>query len=163
MEFTHSLHYPVTIDVLIQTLTDPEFIAFRFEQLSASATTQLRTPDATGRQLVTTQALIPAMELPSAIRGFLPPEVKMTLVDAFTPQPDGSWNIESEVSFSSLPVSVNAQSRLVEKSGECERQVNGNVRVTIPFFGRKAEAAAIEHLDMLGSAELSAIEKWLSR
>lgn len=162
MEFSRSLRYPVDIEALIAVLTNTDFIQSRFEEYGAKAEVEAFAPDANRQQLIRTHIVLPSMLVPSSIRGFLPPELKISFNETFINQQDGTWKIDTDIKIASLPVSAKATSTLSPEGAETVREISGDLRVKIPFFGKKAEAGAIEYADLLFEMERKAVTRWLA-
>lgn len=162
MDFTRSLRYTTTVETLMAVLTNEEFVKNRFQALGATADVTVHTDPTSGSITFQTTAAIPSMKLPSAVRGFFPPELKLGLLEKYTPVVDGTWSVHTQASLATPPVELVVESRITEEEAHAVRAASGSITIKVPFFGKKAEAMAVENIDHIAAAEIESVKRWLA-
>lgn len=163
MQITKSLTYPIPTARLVEVLTNPEFIRSRFAHFSISPEIEVTSDSSQAdvRKLLV-KAEIPRSLFPNSVHGFLPSTIKATLTETFVPTTEGEgWNVSTVLDLASLPVTAQATSSLAPTSEGSLREVDAEVKVAIPFFGRTIEKALAAHIDAASELEVDSVVQWV--
>lgn len=162
MEFQHTIMYPADHDQLINIMSTPQFLTSRFADHGATCSVTALEPENGQTWRYETKASIPNSEFPDSVRGFLPLEIHLHLEESLSVDEDGTSRIDSVFSFEKLPVQAHASSLLRNAGSQTQRDIRGDVRVKIPFFGKKVEEEIVKNLHRIFDAEVHAVEKALN-
>lgn len=161
MEFQQTIIYPTNYDHLVTIMSTPQFLVSRFADHGATCHVDTLEPENEQIWRYETRASIPNSEFPDSVRGFLPLEIHLRLRESLSVDDDGTAHIDSVFSFEKLPIEAHASSILRSAGSQTQRDVHGEVKVKIPFFGKKVEAEIIKNLHRIFDAEIHAVEKAL--
>lgn len=185
MHITHSLTYPLSPAILVDVLTDPAFIESRFSCLDVQPHITVEHVPQDGCRLVRTECHITSQALPANLRHFTPDSLTVVAEENYTPEGDERWNVSTSVKVHGLPIDATIQS-VIEPykaddfspnsgfplamnnpsssgtQGGARQQIEGNLRVNIPFFGRKVEAVLAENVARIAEKQLRDVRDWAS-
>lgn len=165
-EFQLEVQYPSSPEQVWAMLTNPDFLQFRFRQMSAFlGEVQVEKADSDifiSRATLKTRAW---QEL-GKYAHLLPEELAIEIVETWAENPtvpliaEGSF----QVNIASIPVTIKADSQLKnsENNGqETVRNLSGKLEVKLPFIGGKVEREILSRMQLLASAEEGAAASWL--
>ncbi len=69
----------------------------------------------------------------------------------------------SPSSVTTLPVSAEATSTLSADGAHTQRELQGQISVNIPFFGRKVESLLARYVTDAAQAEVDSVRQWIVR
>lgn len=163
MKFDSTVRYPGDLASTTALLLDPGYLDFRLRKMGVEVVEQsVETRD--GAPRLSVRATVPSEMVPATYRRFVPPRLKLHLVEVWQPQagdrsPTGTLTVEVE----GLPARAAASFRLDAVDEGTERVYSGDVTASIPLVGRKLESAAVAALDRVVRAEQRAAAEYLAR
>lgn len=165
-EFQLEVQYPSSPEQVWAMLTNPDFLKFRFRQMSAFlGEVQVEKADS---DIYISRATLKArawQEL-GKYAHLLPEELAIEIVETWVENPavpliaEGSF----QVNIASIPVTIKADSQLKhsENNGqETVRNLSGKLEVKLPFIGGKVEREILSRMHFLARAEEDAAASWL--
>lgn len=157
---------PLTTE--LRFAANPEVVYQMLQKLSYLELKVAGTPDATfnvsnqGNTSTITVTRNWVGELPAMAKTFLGDEVVIVEEQVWQPlQANGSATADLNVSIEGAPVKVSATMKLLGNSSSTSILIEGNVKVSIPIFGGKAEEIIANELANVMADEQAAGDLWL--
>ena len=140
MKLTESFDYPgTTVESVYAIITDQ---AFRDDAADADGAIEKEItvePNDKGGETVTVIRTQPA-DMPDFIKKLTGETVKVKQTEVWSgPAADGSRSADIKVKIIGQPAEMTGTAKLTEQGSSAKFDVNGDVKVSIPFIGKKIE------------------------
>ncbi|MDU1052034.1 MAG: DUF2505 domain-containing protein [Varibaculum cambriense] len=166
-DFELEVEYPASPARVCQILTDPQFLEFRWRQIS-QVKCEVQVEQA-GSETFVSRAKVDLAELktPATYARLLPDQLEIEVVENWlsSPCPDRIAHGDFEVRFGKVPVQVKAKSLLEASPQGAEktmRKISGTLQVNMPLIGGKVERELLSHLQIFSGGEEAAARLWLA-
>ncbi|WP_195225854.1 DUF2505 domain-containing protein [Schaalia turicensis] len=154
MEFSKSLTYPVPLANFQAMSVDPDFVRGRFAHFCPDLQVE---NFASG---VRAHGSVDSGILPAQVRQMIRGELRLAFSEEFVHE--ATLTATTQMSFEVAPVRVTMTSHF-SGSSKTLRQVEGEVKVAIPFFGARIESEVLKHVDEILDEELKLASGWHQR
>ena len=161
MKFNEKYDYPTSFDRVWQMYQDPQFTIDRLEEGNLQDIT-VDVDSAGDRLTVTASGGVDRSILPAAASRFISGNLSMQVTEQWVRSGDTAQG-RTTIRISGAPVAINAESKLSSAGpNETERQMTGDLKVSVPLLGRKLESEAMRFVPQLIKGELAAASTWLA-
>jgi len=142
VHFEATINYPATVPASAAMLADEGFLQRRLAAAGASESRidVARDGDAFTVSMATR---LPTDDVPASFRSFVGASLEVRIVEAWeAPLATGERRGTIAVDIAGAPVAVSGHMRLVTDGAGARHDVRGEVRASVPLFGRAIEEAA---------------------
>lgn len=159
--FTSSFDSPVPVEHLYGVLTAPDWAATKSERLGDdSRVVRREVGDGDAVTLVVSRRLPPGV--PGFLQRFLPSDQRVTTNDVWEPLADGVRRGAWSADIAGAPATIGGTMRIEPLGDTCRYTIEGEVRVSVPLIGGKAESFIAEQVVKLAEAEAGVVEQVLA-
>lgn len=153
MRFTSSVSYPTDPAQVARLYASPDFARAKVEATTARDIDVVVAQDGEAFT-VTTSGQLPSTVVPEKFRGFVGEQIGLRLTEAWgPPEPDGTRRSTFSLDLDGVPVEAGGTQQLVETSTGCEVRYEGEVKASIPLFGRRVEQSAVDAVEQVVNTE----------
>lgn len=153
MRFASTVSYPRDAGQVSRLYASADFARAKLEATTARQIDVTVTHDGESFT-VTTQGQLPSTVVPESFRGFVGEQIGVRLVEAWGPPgPDGSRRSAFTLTFDGVPVQARGSQQLAPTPGGCEVRYEGEVKASIPLFGRRVEQTAVAAVEQVVETE----------
>lgn len=164
MDVTTEIRYPgASVEKVVALLFDP-----RFRQEVCMATLAIDQqvdvePGADGAAVVTITRTLPA-QVPDFVKRFVGETITLAQTETWAPD-DGSGVRRADLVLRVVgqPAAMNGSITVGHTEGEVVETVNGDLQVSVPFFGGRVEAEIVTALEAAARVEEETGRAWLAR
>lgn len=162
MRFEATITYPASVGQSADMLADEAFLQQRVAAAGGSATqVDVAREGAVFTSSVATR--LPTDGVPASFRSFVGAHLDVRIVEAWeAPRPTGERRGTIAIDIAGAPVTVRGQMRLVAYGEGCRHDVRGEVRASVPLFGRAIEEAAISAVNSVISGQEQVARAYLT-
>ena len=147
-----SFDNPVEVEAVYQVLSGPDWAATKADRLGDDSTTLRRdVHDGDAVTLVMSRRLPPGV--PGFLQKFLPADPRVTTTDTWGPAHEGGRSGTWTADLGGVPVALGGTMRIEPIAGGSRYTIEGEVRVSVPLIGGKAESYIAEQITKLARAE----------
>lgn len=153
MRFTSTVSYPTDATQVSRLYASPDFARAKVEATTAR---HIDVGVAVEGEsfTVTTRGQLPATVVPQNFRGFVGEQIGLELVEAWgPPERDGSRRSTFTLTFDGVPVQARGTQQLVNTPSGCEVRYDGEVKASVPLFGRRIEQTAVAAVEQVVETE----------
>lgn len=161
MEFNAEYQYQAPIDTVWNMFADPNYAIIRAKKLEmtdpkveAHHTDQQTTSTTTGG--------VPTDMLPDMAKRFISPSTKAEFVEQWTRAGADKINGTIEVTAKGVPASLKASAILTANGDVTDVKMSGDVKVSIPFIGKRVEAEAVKFAPEIVKGEQETSAEYLA-
>lgn len=113
---------------------------------------------------VTTRRRMPTDDVPDAYRTLVGSSLEVRTVEVWeAARPDGTRHGTMTIEVTGAPVRVTGTLALVPAPGGTVQRIAGDIRASLPFFGRAIEKAVSGSVDRVVDVERRVGHRWLDR
>lgn len=153
MKFTHRAEYPASPEDAWAVMSSQEFQDAKCEATS-TGTWSSSVETAGDRTTITSERVLPTDDLPDIAKSFVGPTLTVAEVQAWGPAAaDGSRTAQLSVHLKGAPMTLNGTVRLSPNGSGSVQELEGELKVSVPFIGGKLEKAASEPLMFAAKTE----------
>ncbi|MFD1507549.1 DUF2505 domain-containing protein [Georgenia yuyongxinii] len=153
MHFSSTIDYPADVEAVAAMLADPEFVARK-----AAATGALESHEEVVRDgeafTVTTRLKLPTTMVPAKFRSLVGEAIEVVLIEAWAaPAANRSRSSTLSLDIHGVPVRVSGTQHLAASGAGTTETYDGEVKASIPLFGRPIEQAAVDTVGQVVDVE----------
>jgi hypothetical protein len=160
--FRRVVEGPVTVDALFDLLSSERWPELLAEHLGDGSQLVRRDVGVDGGVTLVMSRMLPA-GVPGFLKRFVPADPRVVTTDEWSPLVDGRRRCRWTADIVGTPAKLTG-TQLIEPTSEGNRHVvEGEVRVSVPLVGGKAEAYIAEQGGKLADLEADVVRKVLGR
>lgn len=141
MKFTETLVYPMPLDELEAMSLDPAFLRSRFARFTSGLDVAVE-----GRTIRASGPLDMRL-VPPAARAFVSESTRVEFTETWSGE-GGARTCSSTLKATGAPVSAALSSTFAD-GGSTTRTVNGELKISVPFFGGKLEKEGVARAGLI--------------
>lgn len=154
--FSSSFDSPVGVDAVYTVLTGEGWAATKAERLGDDSRVVRREEGPAGAVTVAMSRRLPA-GVPGFLKKFLPSDQRVTTTDVWGPLTDGARHGTWTADIAGAPATMGGTMRIEPVAEGARYTIDGNVVVSVPLIGGKAESFIAEQVVKLAEAEAALI------
>ena len=158
--FSSSFDSPVDVERLYGVLTAPDWAATKSARLGDDSTVVRRDVSGGGSVTLVVSRRLPA-GVPGFLQRFLPSDGRVTTHDVWAPLADGVRRGTWSADIAGAPAKLGGAMRIESIAGGSRYTIDGEVRVSVPLIGGKAESFIAEQVVKLADAEADVVRQVL--
>lgn len=144
------------------TMTDPEYITARLEQIGGPGAALLDHSADVERARYTVRHGLTTRDMPSIVRNVLPGDIVIERAERWSRRAPGHYTGDVDVTIRGTPASADGGMRLQDlASGGSEFVVHAVASVRVPLIGGKIEGVIADQVRQLLAAETAFTLEWL--
>ena len=164
MALNASTTLPYDAATVTGVFTDEAFLKHVSEHVGGTLKSVTVDGDTASAFTLTAVRTLPTKRLPEMARKFVGDSLTVTQTEQWAaPLPDGSRVAKISMSVAGVPLSVDAEQRLVAVDAATRVELTGTVSSSIPFMGSKIASAAEPMIGKALNLQASEASKWLER
>lgn len=153
MHFSATIDYTADVETVATMLADPRYVARK-----AAATGALGSREEVVRDgeafTVTSRLKMPTTMIPAKFRSLVGETIEVVLIEAWAaPAADGSRSSTFSLDIHGVPVRVSGTQHLAPSGAGTTETYHGDVKASIPLFGRPIEQAAVNTVEKVVDVE----------
>jgi hypothetical protein len=160
------LRYPAPVDAVGALLADEEFVRWRAAR-SGGEGARVEQVDVTGSEddgfVVVVRRTLPTAQIPAHVRSFVGGELEIRQAEAWEPERDGERSGTVSLEITGAPVRLTGTVTLAPDGTGSAQTYTGEVKASVPLFGRAIEEAAVGAVRSALAAEQAATLERLAR
>lgn len=163
MEFTASLEFDAVTTVVAEMFATREFVLAKIRLSGATSGDADVLGTSAGAFTVTSRRTMPTTDIPSSYRSLIGQSLEIRQVEAWEQNGrDGARRGTLALEITGAPVRVTGTMLLTPASaGRSIQRLSGDVRASIPLFGKAIEKAVAESVHRAVDVERRAAAEWL--
>ncbi|WP_369056554.1 DUF2505 domain-containing protein [Kineococcus terrestris] len=163
MQVREDTRFDAAPDAVFAVLTDPGLARER-AAASGALSSSVEVEESDGQVVVRTSRTVPTDQLPDAARRFVGETAVLEQEERWgPPAADGARTGALRLTVRGAPVALRADLSLRPVPGGTQHEVDGELRVDVPFLGRAVERAVAPVVTSLVRAEAEAAAERLRR
>ncbi|GAA1119985.1 DUF2505 domain-containing protein [Arthrobacter flavus] len=164
MALNASTTLPYDAATVTGVFTDEAFLKHVSEHVGGTLKSVTVDGDTAAAFTLTAVRTLPTKRLPEMARKFVGESLTVTQTEQWAaPLPDGSRVAKITMTVAGVPLTVDAEQRLVAADAVTRVELNGTVSSSIPFMGSKIASAAEPMIGKALNLQASEASKWLER
>lgn len=162
MALNASTTLPYDAATLTGVFTDEAFLKHVSEKVGGTLKSVTVDGDTSAAFTLTAVRTLPTKRLPEMARKFVGESLTVTQTEHWTaPATDGSRTAKVTMTVAGVPVTVDAEQRLVAAGADTRVDLTGTVSSSIPFMGSKIASAAEPMIGKALNLQATEARKWL--
>lgn len=162
MALNASTTLPYDTATLTGVFTDEAFLKHVSEKVGGTLKSVTVDGDTSAAFTLTAVRTLPTKRLPEMARKFVGESLTVTQTEHWTaPATDGSRTAKVTMTVAGVPVTVDAEQRLVAAGTDTRVDLTGTVSSSIPFMGSKIASAAEPMIGKALNLQATEARKWL--
>lgn len=164
MEFSTEVAFPASADEVARMLATEAYVMEKIQASGGEALDLEVVGTADGPVTITSRRAMPTDDIPAGYRSLVGDTIEIREVDAWeAPAPDGARRGTIAIEVAGAPVRVAGTMELRPTSASsCSVRISGDVKASIPFFGKAIEKALVGSVDKAAEVERAAGLRWLA-
>jgi hypothetical protein len=159
--FTHTTDSDVPVEAVFAVLSGADWSSHLSAELGDDSKTVRRDVGSDGSVTLVLNRRLPS-GIPGFLQKFLPADPRVVTTDVWGPPVDGARDCTWTADIAGTPTTITGTQR-IEPLGDGNRHiVTGEVKVSVPLIGGKAEAFIAEAIRGLAESEVAVVEKVLA-
>jgi hypothetical protein len=159
--FSHTTDSEVTVEQVFGVLSGPDWSTHLAAELGDDSRTVLREVGADGSVTLVLNRRLPS-GIPGFLQKFLPSDPRVITTDVWGPSVEGVRECTWTAEIAGAPTTITGTQR-IEPLGLGNRHiVAGEVRVSVPLLGGKAESFIADAIQGLAESEVAVVDKVLN-
>lgn len=146
--FTATVELPGSVEAAYEVLTGPQWPAALDARLHDDSRLVRAEPTAGGGTVVEVSRRLPD-QVPSAVKGFLPKDGRITQTDTWAPADGGARRGTWTGAFPGAPGSIGGTTALEPTADGCRWTVHGDLTIKVPLVGGRVEGFVAPLLEKL--------------
>lgn len=164
MALNASTTLPYDAATVTGVFTDEAFLKHVSEKVGGTLKSVTVDGDTSAAFTLTAVRTLPTKRLPDMVRKFVGDSLTVTQTEHWSaPAPDGSRSAKVTMTVAGVPVTVDAEQRLVAAGTDTRVDLDGTVSSSIPFMGSKIASAAEPMIGKALNLQATEARKWLER
>ncbi|MHA7141719.1 MULTISPECIES: DUF2505 domain-containing protein [unclassified Arthrobacter] len=164
MALNASTTLPYDAATVTGVFTDEAFLKHVSEHVGGTLKSVTVDGDTAAAFTLTAVRTLPTKRLPEMARKFVGDSLTVTQTEQWAaPLPDGSRVAKITMTVAGVPLTVDAEQRLVAVDAATRVELTGTVSSSIPFMGAKIASAAEPMIGKALNLQASEASKWLER
>lgn len=164
MALNASTTLPYDAATVTGVFTDEAFLKHVSEHVGGTLKSVTVDGDTAAAFTLTAVRTLPTKRLPEMARKFVGDSLTVTQTEQWAaPLPDGSRVAKITMTVAGVPLTVDAEQRLVAADAATRVELDGTVSSSIPFMGSKIASAAEPMIGKALNLQASEASKWLER
>lgn len=159
--FSSSFDAPADVETLYGVLTAPDWAATKSARLGDDSKVVRREVAGGGAVTMVVSRRLPA-GVPGFLQRFLPSDQRVTTTDVWGPLVDGDRRGTWSADIAGAPAKLGGQMWIAPSDGGSRYTIEGEVTVSVPLIGGKAESFIAEQVVKLAGTEAEVVRQVLS-
>lgn len=163
MEFSTEVVFQASAPRVAEMFETEEYVQEKIRASGATSGSVEILPLDDGAVTVTTRRQLPTTDIPSSYRSLVGNSLEVREIDAWeAPEADGRRRGTIVLEVTGAPVRVTGTLDLTPRSsGESVLRIEGEIKASIPFFGKSVEKAIAGNVERAADVEREVGRRWL--